>query len=105
MAVKKSTQNCFNNTDCGPGYYCASNSTCVALSKKPGTFSGPSVKVAGSIIGAGLAGMGTYLAKTRDKSNTKKAMNKKIDDTLKKVTSKVMKKGGMVKKRVATKKK
>jgi hypothetical protein len=58
-----------------------------------------------TLIGAGLAGMGTYLAKTRDKSNTKKAANQKIDNTLKKVTSNVMKKGGMVKKRVASKKK
>jgi len=105
MAVKKTKEiDCFYNP-CPAGYYCGSDSKCKPIPKSPGTFSGPSAKVAGAIIGSGLTAMGTYLAKTRDKSNTKKAQNKKIDETLKKVTSKVMKKGGMVKKRVATKKK
>ena len=107
MAVKKTTrssQSCNYGDDCPTGQWC-NNGTCVPYAKKPGVLSGPSVKVAGAVIGSGLAAMGTYLAKTRDKSNTKKAQNKKIDETLKKVTSKVMKKGGVVKKRVVTKKK
>ena len=63
MAVKKSTQNCFNNADCAPGYYCASNSTCVQQAKKPGILGNTSAKIGAGIIGAGLAAIGTKVAK------------------------------------------
>ena len=54
MAIKKTTrtkQNCNYGDDCPPGQWC-NNGTCVPHAKKPGPFSGPSVKVAGAIIGA-----------------------------------------------------
>ena len=107
MAIKKTTrtkQNCNYGDDCPPGQWC-NNGTCVPHAKKPGPFSGPSVKVAGAIIGAGLTGMGAYLsAGKKDARKKEKAEKKKIDDTAKKITSNVMKKGGMVKKIAAIKK-
>jgi len=69
-------------------------------------------KVGAGVLAAGIGSMAAYLAGTSDKAiarskarEEKKAANKKIDNALKKVTSNVMKKGGMVKKRTATKKK
>ena len=97
MAIKKTTrtkQNCNYGDDCPPGQWC-NNGTCVPHAKKPGPFSGPSVKVAGAIIGAGLTGMGAYLsAGKKDARKKEKAEKKKVDETAKKITSNVMKKGG-----------
>jgi hypothetical protein len=107
MAVKKtkSKQGCNYGDDCPPGQWC-NNGTCVPHKKSPGIFDGPSVKVAGALIGAGLAGMGTYLsAGKRNAKKKEKEEKKKVDATAKKITSNVMKKGGMVKKRVVAKKK
>jgi hypothetical protein len=106
MAVTKtkSKQNCNYGDDCPPGQWC-NNGTCVPQKKSPGTFSGPSVKVAGAILGGAGAAIGTYLsAGKRDDRKKAKEAKKKIDDTAKKITSNVMKKGGMIKKIAAVKK-
>jgi len=97
MAVKKvkSKQNCMGAGDCPDGYYCGSGGTCLPQKKSPGTFSGPSTKIAGAIIGSGLAAMGTYLSAGKKAARQKeKDEKKKVDNTAKKITSKVMKKGG-----------
>jgi hypothetical protein len=106
MAVKntKSKQGCNYGDDCPPGQWC-NNGTCVPQKKSPGTFSGPSVKVAGAILGSAGAAIGTYLsAGKRDDRKKEKEAKKKVDDTAKKITSNVMKKGGMIKKIAAVKK-
>jgi len=99
MAIKKtgSKQNCMTGGDCPDGYYCGPGGTCLPQKKSPGTFSGPSVKVAGAILGGAGAAIGTYLsAGKRDAKKKEKAEQKKIDDTAKKITSNVMKKGGWI---------
>jgi hypothetical protein len=61
----------------------------------------------GSIIGvlAGTSDKAMARSKARDaKKDAKKVLNKKIDDAAKKLTSNVMKKGGMVKKSSLVKK-
>lgn len=108
MAVKKtkSKQGCMGAQDCPDGYYCGPGGTCLPQKKSPGIFSGPSTKVAGAIIGAGLSAIGGYLSAGKKEARQKeKTEKKKIDATAKKITSKVMKKGGMVKKTVTTKRK
>jgi hypothetical protein len=107
MAVKKtkSKQGCNYGDDCPAGQWC-NNGTCVPLKKSPGVLSGPSTKVAGAVIGAGLSAIGGYLSAGKKAARQKeKTEKKKIDATAKKITSKVMKKGGMVKKTVTTKRK
>jgi hypothetical protein len=107
MAIKKtgSKQNCMTGGDCPDGYYCGPGGTCLPQKKSPGTFSGPSVKVAGAILGTAGAAIGTYLsAGKRDARKKEKEEKKKVDDAAKKITSNVMKKGGMVKKITAIKK-
>ena len=107
MAVKntKSKQGCWSAEDCPAGYYCGPGNTCLPQKKSPGTFSGPSVKVAGAILGSAGAAIGTYLsAGKRDDRKKEKEAKKKVDDTAKKITSNVMKKGGMIKKIAAVKK-
>lgn len=107
MAVKKtsrSSQSCNYGSDCPEGQWCSSG-TCVPYAKKPGPLSSPSAKAAASVIGSGLAAMGTYLKATGDKASKKRAVKKQVDSAIKTVTNKVMKKGGMVKKRVVAKKK
>jgi hypothetical protein len=107
MAIKttKSKQGCWSGEDCDPGYYCGPGGTCLPQKKSPGTFSGPSVKVAGAILAGAGAAIGTYLsAGKRDDRKKAKEAKKKIDDTANKIISNVMKKGGMVKKIAAIKK-
>ena len=99
MAIKKikSKQNCMTGADCPDGYYCGPGGTCLPQKKSPGTFAGPSVKVAGAILGGAGAAMGAYLsAGKRDDRKKAKEAKKKIDDTAKKITSNVMKKGGWI---------
>jgi len=63
-------------------------------------------KVGAGVLAAGIGSMAAYLAGTSDKAvarakarEEKKTANKKIDSTLKKITSNVVrKKGGVVKK-------
>jgi len=93
-----SKQGCNYGDDCPPGQWC-NNGTCVPHAKKPGTFDGPSVKVAGAIIGTALSGMGAYLSAGKKEARKKeKEEKKKVETTAKKITSNVMKKGGMIKK-------
>jgi hypothetical protein len=68
-------------------------------------------KVGAGVLAAGIGSMVGVLAGTSDKAmarakarEDKKAANKKIDTTAKKITSNVMKKGGMVKKVTTVKK-
>ena len=97
MAVRKANQDCWVGADCPPEHACIGGK-CVPWAKKPGPLSSPSAKAAASVIGSGLAAMGTYLKATGDKATKKRAVKKQVDDAVKKVTSNVMKKGGMVKK-------
>ena len=101
MAVKKSTQNCFTGADCPPGYYCASNSTCVPHAKKPGAFSTPSAKVAATILGAGAAAIGTRIAKNIKENKPVRQAKR----AAKKNSDLIAKRGGAVAKRTTTKRK
>ena len=102
MAIKKI--DCFGAT-CPTGYYCGPNNKCVPQAKKPGLLAGNSAKAGVAALTAIGAGMGAIARATSDKANAKRELKKKVDDTAKKITSNVMKKGGMMKKRTATKKK
>jgi hypothetical protein len=77
MAVKKSTQNCFNNTDCGPGYYCASNSTCKPIAKAPGILGNTSAKIGAGIVGTAVAALGAKVAKDIKENRAAKKEAKK----------------------------
>jgi hypothetical protein len=77
MAVKKSTQNCFTGADCPSGYYCASNSTCVPHAKKPGVLGNTSAKIGAGLIGAGVAALGTKVAKDIKENRAAKKAAKK----------------------------
>jgi hypothetical protein len=101
MAVKKSTQNCFTGADCPPGYYCASNSTCVPQAKKPGAFSSTSAKIGAGIIGAGLAAIGTKVAKNIKENKPVRQAKR----AAKKNSDLIAKRGGAVAKRTTTKRK
>tara|TARA_R110000868_G_scaffold246751_1_gene503306 strand:+ start:283 stop:603 length:321 start_codon:yes stop_codon:yes gene_type:complete len=83
---------------CPQGYHVEEiNGPCI---KDAGTFSGPSVKVAGAILGAMGSGMAALGRATSKKVADKKALKKQVDETAKKLTSNVVrKKGGVVKKR------
>ena len=112
MAVKKSTQNCFTGADCPPGYYCASNSTCVPHAKPPGILGNTSAKIGAGLIGAGLTAMGVKVAKNIKENKPirqAKRAERKAERANKKVVKSVQipsaKKGGMVGKRTSTKRK
>jgi hypothetical protein len=93
---------------CPPGYHIEDGSgKCI---KNTNTFSGTGIGL--GILGGLGAGMAGILAGTGEKAiarqkarEIKKATNKKVDATAKKIASNVMKKGGMVKKLTATKRK
>jgi hypothetical protein len=89
---------------CPPGYYIEyTGGPCLKI---PKTFDGPSVKVAGAILGTGISALGARIASNiSENRKEKKEIKKSVDETAKKITNKVMKKGGMVKKRTTTKKK
>ena len=91
--------------DCPDGYYCGPSNTCLPQAKKPGLLAGNSAKAGVAALTAIGAGMGAVARATSAKANAKRELKKKVDDTAKKITSNVMKKGGMMKKRTATKKK
>ena len=101
MAVKKSTQNCFTGADCPPGYYCASNSTCVPQAKKPGILGNTSAKIGAGIIGAGLAAIGTKVAKNIKENKPVRQAKR----AAKKNSDLIAKRGGAVAKRTTTKRK
>jgi hypothetical protein len=91
MAIKKI--DCFGAT-CPTGYYCGPNNKCVPQAKKPGLLSGDSAKAGVAALTAIGAGMGAVARATSAKANAKRELKKKVDDTAKKITSNVMKKGG-----------
>lgn len=94
MAVKKANQDCWVGADCPPQHACK-NGKCVPWAKPAGPFSSTSAKIGAGIIGAGVAAIGTRVAKNiAEKRKEKKSVKKAVDETAKKVTSKVMKKGG-----------
>lgn len=81
---------------CPEGTYWAEDGSCKPIAKQPGLLAGPSVKIAGAIIGAGLAGMGRVLS--ADKRADKKAAKKVVNTATKTLADKkIMKKGGAVK--------
>jgi hypothetical protein len=80
---------------CPEGTYWAEDGSCKPIAKQPGLLAGPSVKIAGAIIGAGLAGMGRVLS--ADKRADKKAAKKVVKTATKTMADKkVMKKGGWI---------
>jgi hypothetical protein len=90
---------------CPPGHYVEySGGPCI---KKPGTFGGPSVKVAGAILGGAGAAIGSYLSLgKKDAKKKAKATAKDVANTAKTLTSKKpMRSGGAVGKRMTTKRK
>ncbi len=98
MAVKstKSKQGCNYGDDCPPGQWC-NNGTCVPHAKQPGLLGNKSAKIGAGIIGAGITALGTKVAKDiKENRATKKEAKKKVDETAKKITSNVMKKGGWI---------
>ena len=91
MAIKKI--DCFGAT-CPTGYYCGPNNKCVPQAKKPGLLAGNSAKAGVAALSTIGAGMGAVARATSAKANAKRELKKKVDDTAKKITSNVMKKGG-----------
>ena len=79
---------------CPEGYYWGPNGDCLPQAKKPGLLAGNSAKVGVATLGAIGAGMGAVARATSAKANAKRDMKKKVDETAKKLTSNVMKKGG-----------
>lgn len=80
---------------CPEGYYWGPNGDCIPQAKKPGPFSSTSAKIGAGIIGAGVTALGAKVAKNiSEKRKENKAIKKTLDETAKKVTNKVMKKGG-----------
>ena len=101
MAVKKtsrSSQNCNYGADCPPEHACK-NGVCVPWAKPPGILGNTSAKIGAGLIGAGVAALGTKVAKNIKENRAAKKAVKKTAEVPK------QKRGGMVKKRVAIKKK
>jgi hypothetical protein len=82
---------------CPPGYYVENiGGPCIKI---PKTFDGPSVKIAGAILGAMGSGMAAVGRATSQKVADKKALKKQVNDTAKKIASNVMRKGGTTKRK------
>ena len=79
---------------CPEGYYWGPNGDCIPQAKKPGLLAGNSAKAGVAALSAIGAGMGAAARATSAKANAKREVKKKVDDTAKKITSNVMKKGG-----------
>ena len=92
------------SSKCPPGYYIEyTGGPCLKI---PKTFDGPSVKVAGAILGAGISALGARIGQNiSDNRKEKKEIKKNVDKAAKQITNKVMKKGGIAKKSIITKKK
>ncbi len=98
MATKstRSKQGCNYGDDCPPGQWC-NNGTCVPHAKPPGLLGNKSAKIGAGIIGAGVTALGTKVARDiKENRAAKKEAKKKVDETVKKITSNVMKKGGWI---------
>ena len=92
MAVKKTTrsnQNCNYGSDCPPEHACK-NGVCVPWAKSPGLLGNPSAKIGAGLIGAGLAALGTKVAKDIKENRAAKKEAKKAAELPK------QKKGGWI---------
>jgi len=79
MAVKKTTrsrQNCNYGSDCPPEHACK-NGVCVPWAKPAGMFGNTSAKIGAGLIGAGLAALGTKVAKDIKENRAAKKEAKK----------------------------
>ena len=86
---------------CPEGTYWAEDGSCKPNAKKPGLLAGPSVKVAGAILGtlgAGMAAVGRATSqRVADKKAAKKAAKNVVNTATKTLADKkVMKKGGWI---------
>lgn len=100
MAVKKSNQSCNYGSDCPPGQWC-NNGTCVPQAKKPGVLGNTSAKIGAGLIGAGLAAIGTKVAKNIKENKPVRQAKR----AAKKNSDLIAKRGGAVGKRMTTKRK
>jgi hypothetical protein len=90
MAVKKTKDiDCFFNP-CPPGYYCGADSKCKPQAKKPGILGNTSAKIGAGLIGAGVAALGTKVAKDIKENRAAKKEAKKAAELPK------QKKGGWI---------
>ena len=77
MAVKKTRDiDCFFNP-CPPGYYCGPDNKCKPQAKKPGILGNTSAKIGAGLIGAGVAALGTKVAKDIKENRAAKKEAKK----------------------------
>jgi hypothetical protein len=77
MAVKKTRDiDCFFNP-CPPGYYCGPDNKCKPQAKKPGILGNTSAKIGAGLIGAGVAALGTKVAKDIKENRAAKKAAKK----------------------------
>ncbi len=82
---------------CPEGTYWAEDGSCKPIAKKPGLLAGPSVKVAGAILGGIGSGMLAVGRATSQKVADKKAAKKLVNTATKTMADKkVMKKGGWI---------
>ena len=100
MAVSKKTQNCNYGSDCPPEHACK-NGVCVPWAKSPGLLGTTSAKIGAGLIGAGLAAIGTKVAKNIKENKPVRQAKR----AAKKNSNLIAKKGGAVVKRTVTKKK
>jgi hypothetical protein len=90
MAVKKTRDiDCFFNP-CPPGYYCGPDNKCKPQAKKPGILGNTSAKIGAGLIGAGVAALGTKVAKDIKENRAAKKEAKKAAELPK------QKKGGWI---------
>jgi len=92
MAVKKTTrsrQNCNYGSDCPPEHACK-NGVCVPWAKPAGMFGNTSAKIGAGLIGAGVAALGTKVAKDIKENRAAKKEAKKAAELPK------QKKGGWI---------
>jgi hypothetical protein len=94
MAVRKIKKMAKGGNPCDPGYYWGPNGDCIPQAKKPGLLAGNSAKLGVGILSGLGAGMAAVARATSQKVADKKALKKQVDETAKKLTSNVMKKGG-----------
>jgi hypothetical protein len=80
MAVKKTKDiDCFFNP-CPPGYYCGPDNKCKPQAKKPGILGNTSAKIGAGLIGAGVAALGTKVAKDIKENRAAKKAAKKATE-------------------------
>jgi hypothetical protein len=100
MAVSKKSQDCNYGSDCPPQHGCV-DGKCVPWAKKPGILGNTSAKIGAGIIGAGLAAIGTRVAKNIKENKPVRQAKR----AAKKNSDLIAKRGGAVAKRTTTKRK